>query len=200
MAKRRSPDPPQERAVAIRQTSSDGDVRARVWELHLRCVPKSRIGQVVGLDRHTVGKIVAQGYREVGADRKEEQKRKLESAIVRMRRIAEQAWNDHDADDERERSVLALMLDAGMESDEEGNASKGRSMVRYQSQRSQYLRVMLDAEKEVARLEGLYEGLSEDVGAVVFKFVREGRPDPAGGATVTTAPYTAISDGGEDDE
>ena len=57
--------------------------------------------------------------------------------------------------------------------------ASGRA-VGYQSQRSQYLRVILDAEREIARLCGLYEaGVAVD-GAVVFHIERVGSENIGG--------------------
>ena len=144
--------------AGIVQHAADSDVRARVWELHLRGVTKARIGEMVGLHRNTVARYLAAMYRELGAERKGMMERKLLGAVARMRRVQEQAWLNHDADDERERAVLF------------GEAVKRGA--RYQSQRCQYLRVILEAEKEIARLEGLYEALGDDGGEVVFRIVR----------------------------
>ena len=47
-------------------------------------------------------------------------------------------------------------------------------MARYQSQRSQYLRVILEVEREIARLCGLYESGGSFDGAVVFRIERVG--------------------------
>ena len=51
------------------------------------------------------------------------------------------------------------------------NGAKKAGAVRYQSQRSRYLRIILDAEKEIARLEGLYESRADGGGEVVFRVV-----------------------------
>ena len=166
------------------------DVRMRVWELHLRGIPKTRIAGMVNLDRHTVARLVSECYAETAQERRASLVRKQNAAIARMRRLQEQAWADHDADDERERSVLALMNGG---SDDDG---KPRSMVRYQSQRSQYLRVILDAEKEIARIEGVYEATDALDGAVVFR-VEVSRPD---GVAVTSAPNRGMLAGGSADD
>lgn len=165
----------EDRAVAFSQIAPDADVRARVWELHLRGVPRTRIGQKVGLDRHTVARMVADGYREVGADQRAEKRRMLDGAVARMRRIQEQAWDYCDADDARERSVLEAAVPG----------------TRYQSQRGQYLKVILDAEKEISRLEGLYESLGEAEGAVVFRIIRE----VSDGSTAFSDALVSIADG-----
>lgn len=152
--------------MAISQTvsaSESDDLRLRVWDLHLRGVPKARIAREVGLHRNTIARYIAQDYRDVGADVKANRKRKLLAAVARMRRIQEQAWNDHDADDARERSIIEATL----------NGQPGGN-TRYQSQRGHYLRVILDAEKEIARLEGLYEAPGEaEEPAVIFRIIRE---------------------------
>jgi hypothetical protein len=165
------------------QTSlADGaDVRTRVWELHLRGLPRTRIAEQVGLNRQTVGRYIAVCLREMGAEQRQKRRQMLAAAVARMRRVQQQAWEDHDADDERERSVLALVLGEGSSSgseqgdghgERERERAGGRMMARYQSQRSQYLRVILDAEREIARLCGLYEaGLAVDA-AVVFRIER----------------------------
>lgn len=195
---KRAADEQQDAALVI--------ARDRVWEMHLRGVPKARIARELGIDRETVTRHIKACYAESGRDLKAERTRKLDAAIIRLRRIQEQAWDYCDADDERERSVLALML-SGEAEPSEGNGeksgsknnNKGRSMVRYQSQRSQYLRVVLEAEKEIARLEGLYEALGEDVGTVTFRFVREGHPTEQGGAVVATARLAAVDESVKDE-
>ncbi len=45
-------------------------------------------------------------------------------------------------------------------------------MARYQSQRSQYLRVILEVERDIARLCRLYESGGSFEGAVVFRLER----------------------------
>ncbi len=152
------------------------DLRERVWELHLRGVHKGEIAVQVGLHRNTVGRYIADCYREFGAERRARLKRKLESAVAHMQYVQRQAWVDHDADDARERAVLAASTPG----------------VRYQSQRSAYLRLALDAEKEIARLEGLYADEVSDAVAIVFRIervvstvsgmvVREERPSTVAG-------------------
>lgn len=171
--------------VSGQQEPSRADVRTRVWELHLRGLPRTRIAEQVGLNRQTVGRYIAACLREMGAEQREQRERMMASAVARMRRVQEQAWADHDADDERERSVLALVLgeessgggEQGEERVREHERVGGRVMARYQSQRSQYLRVVLEAEREIARLRGLYEaGLAVD-GAVVFRLERVSEGD-----------------------
>ncbi len=146
-------------------------VRARAWEMHLRGIPKTRIAQALSLDRGTVARIITACYAEVASDQKFNPARKLGEAVTRMRRLQEQAWADHDADDEREQAVLALSV-GGAPADPDGKRgrdSSGSSVtVKYQSQRSQYLRIMLNAEKEIARLEGLYDSLLDVEGGAVF--------------------------------
>lgn len=165
------------------------DLRTRVWELHLRGLPRTRIAEQVGLNRQTVGRYIAACLREqMGAEQREQRERMLASAVARMRRVQEQAWADHDADDERERAVLALVvgeagaIDGGEAQGEKRDererggerGSGGRIMARYQSQRAQYLRVILDAEREIARLHGLYEAGAAVDGAIVFRIERLG--------------------------
>jgi hypothetical protein len=72
---------------------------------------------------------------------------RIEEAVARLRLVQAQAWADHDADEARERLVLGLVA--------RGQADRAR----YQSQWAQYLRVVLEAEKEIARLDGLCEAL-----------------------------------------
>lgn len=180
------PEPDGEKA-SERQESALADVRTRVWELHLRGLPRTRIAEQVGLNRQTVGRYIAACLREMGAEQRPQREQMLAAAVARMRYVQQQAWADHDADDERERAVLALVLGSGEqpssgnehgeERERERAGVGGRAspvMARYQSQRSHYLRVILDAEREIARLCGLYEsGLAVD-GAVVFRLERVG--------------------------
>ena len=149
--------------------------RARVWELHLRGVPKTRIARLVGIHYETVRKIIMACYAEVAEERKLTTARKLGEAVQRMRLVQEQAWSDHDADDEREQRVLALSLAqaaADTNTKETKEVRPSNVSIRYQSQRSQYLRIILDAEKEIARLEGLYEGLLDVEDAAVFRITK----------------------------
>lgn len=117
--------------------------RARMWEMYLQGVPKTRIAEVLGIERHTVARHLRAMYREVAEERKISRARKLDMAVARMRRVEVQAWDDHDA------------ADGG--------------------KRSQYLRIILDVEKEIARLEGLYEaGLDgEGISEVIFSVRKE---------------------------
>lgn len=132
------------------------DRREEVWTLHLRGMTKVRIAAEVGIHRETVARLINDCYREFGKERRARLKRKLDAAVAKMQHIQQQAWADHDADDEREQAVLEA-------------AAPG---VRYQSQRSSYLRLALDAEKEIARLEGLYADDVSDLTAVLFSVER----------------------------
>ena len=167
-------EPMESQQAGIQQTPAEM-ARARVWELHLRGLPKVRIAQAVNLDRGTVAKLITACYAEIADERRRDAKRKLDGAVQRMRLVQEQAWNDHDADDERERQVLALSIAQANQASDDDEPRKGRESsvsIRYQSQRSQYLRIILDAEKEIARLEGLYEGLLDVEGAAVFRITK----------------------------
>jgi len=144
------------------------DQRERVWELHLRGVSQRQISAQLDLHRDTVKRLVQEGYRQFGAERRARMKRGLDGAVARFRRVQQQAWVDHDADDERERAVL----------------EKAEYGARYTSQRSAYLRLILDAEKEIARLEGLYADDAPDVLGVLFQVIRvESGRRPAGPAS-----------------
>jgi hypothetical protein len=140
-------------------------VHARAWEMHLSGIPKVRIARALALDRETVSRYIRACYAEVASERRMTLARKLDGAIARWRRVQEQAWADHDEDDQREMQALEYSLGR------QGGA-RGKATMRYQSQRSRYLRVILDAEKEIARLEGLYEGWHGDGGEVVFHIVK----------------------------
>lgn len=202
-----SAEPMESQQASIQQTPAEM-ARARVWELHLRGIPKVRIAQSVNLDRGTVAKLIAACYAEIADERKQDARRKLDGAIQRMRLVQEQAWNDHDADDERECQVLALSCasvaenDAVADDDQQRRKSRDSSVsIRYQSQRSQYLRIILDAEKEIARLEGLYEGLLDVEGGIAVTFIKltddevqrhRARQNAQGGLLASSATLAAI--------
>jgi hypothetical protein len=135
------------------------DLREQVWTLHLRGVSMRQIALRLTLNRKVVARLLGECEREFAAERRARLKRKLEGTIARMRHVQSQAWDDHDADDEREQASIKV-------------SSEGASDVRFQSQRSQYLRVALDAEKEIARLEGLYADDVSDLVAVLFSVER----------------------------
>jgi hypothetical protein len=159
--------------------------RAQVWELHLRGVPKQRIAEMVGHNRETVARIIGRCYAEIAPEQQVSVARKLGEAVARMRRVQEQAWENHDSD----------------------------AMV---SQRSKLLRIILDAEKEIARLEGLYEGMVDLEAGVTVTFVKlssetedeaegqRGRRTRQGSQIAAVAPNRAIpsaqSDGSDDGE
>lgn len=132
------------------------DKRDVVWTLHLRGVPKTQIAREVDLHRDTVSKLINECYREFGPERRARLGRKLDAAVARIRAVQQRAWADHDADDERERAVLEAAVPG----------------TRYQSQRASYLRLALDAEKEIARLEGLYAEEATELTAVLFSVER----------------------------
>lgn len=161
------------------QEAALANVRSRVWELHLRGMPRARIAEQVGLHRVTVGRYIAACLREqMGAEQRQKREQMLAAAVARMRAVQQQAWADHDADDERERAVLERVGVPG-------------GVTRYQSQRAQYLRVVLDAEREIARLVGLYE-VSVDEGVVVFRIERVAVSEHVSGdgaVTVSTVPH-----------
>lgn len=185
----RTPEGAQE--ASMRQDASLVDARARVWELHVRGVSRVRIAREVGVHRQTVGRWLATEYAALEREGKVKREQELTMAVARLRHIQQQAWEDHDADDERERVVLAPVIGEGdgEREDREASAKKakreerssegrgerdsaGRGMARYQSQRAQYLRVILDAEREIARLLGLYEKAGATEGTVVFRLER----------------------------
>ena len=132
------------------------DVREMVWTLHLRGVSKRQIAAQVGIHRDTVAKLINECYREFGAERRARLRRKLDAVVARLEQVQEQAWNDHDVDDARERWALE-------------EAPVG---TRYTSQRASYLRIALDAQKEIARLEGLYSDDASDVLGILFRIER----------------------------
>ena len=117
---------------------------ARMWEMYLRGVPKTRIAEALGIERHTVARHLRAMYREVAEERKISNARKLDMAVARMRLVEVQACADHDADDG--------------------------------SQRSQYLRLILEVEKAIARLEGLYDVALDDGGGEVAFTIRRAEP------------------------
>ena len=186
-------------------------LRARIWEMHLRGIPKTRIAAEFSLARATVARVISACYAEVADEHKQQTARKLGEAVQRMRLVQEQAWNDHDADDERERQVLALSIaqatpqaaDASDDSDAKSrhNSAPSAVSIRYQSQRSQYLRIILDAEKEIARLEGLYEGLLDVDAGIAVTFIKltddevqrhRARQNAQGGLLASSATLAAI--------
>lgn len=188
--------------ASVRQYVAE-DARARMWEMHLRGIPKARIADALGVNRATVARLINAAYAEIAAERKRSNARKLDGAVGRMRRLQEQAWADHDADDERELQVLALSMSQASDVPDASDASDAKSRhsspsnvtVRYQSQRSQYLRIILDAEKEIARLEGLYEGMLDVDGAVGFVVIRRDQSDTSngqGGSLPSSATLAAI--------
>jgi hypothetical protein len=138
--------------------------------MYLNGTPRVRIARALGLDRETVSRYIRACYAEVGDERRMTLARKLDGAVARWRRVQEQAWADHDADDERERRALEEAL-ARLADGAKGSTKAKARAARYQSQRSRYLRVILDAEKEIARLEGLYESRADGGGEVVFRVV-----------------------------
>lgn len=162
-------DEPQDEPKDERQRITDAQ-RERILELHLRGVPKSRIAHAVGVHRDSVARVLHTLYRELAGERREKLERKLAVAVARMRRIQEQAWEDHDR--------------AG---DEAGSAG----------QRAQHLRIALDAEKEIARLEGLYEGVVEDGATVVLRIERMERVGAGSVVGVPSVAEPAVADGGE---
>ncbi len=131
----------------------------QVWELHLRGWSRAHIARETGLTARTVTRIVKRQYVDVGYNREATLEEKLTAAIERMRHVQRQAWADHDEDAEHERQVLAAMGVGAAPAGGDGAEKWEIGPVRYQSQRAQYLRVILDAEREIARLQGLYEGL-----------------------------------------
>jgi hypothetical protein len=133
----------------------------QVWDLHLRGWSRIHIADATGLNRNTISKVILRHYQDIECDRKVTLKEKLAAAVERMRQVQRQAWADHDADDQREREVLALM-GVGAPPGPDVDRKPDVVSLRYQSQRAMYLRVILEAEVEIARLEGLYEGLLEE--------------------------------------
>jgi hypothetical protein len=124
----------------------------RALALWLRGESYAGIGRHLGVHRQTAAELVRQAYAEVRESGDLSGRQMVAEAVERMRTVQRQAWADHDADEEREVVLLERALAGGLES------------VKIQSQRAQYLRVILEAEKEIARLQGLYDGYGGDVG------------------------------------
>lgn len=78
---------------------------------------------------------------------------------------------NHEGDGEREEDAQSAKEEGRDGRGERGSAG-GRVIAWFQSQRSHYLRVILDAEREIARLMGLYESGWSYEGAVVFRIER----------------------------
>jgi hypothetical protein len=176
------------------------DARARMWEMHLRGIPKTRIADALSVNRATVARLINQSYAEIAAERKRSNARKLDGAVGRMRRVQEQAWADHDEDDKREQQVLALALDGSDAQDAKSRGQSSNASIRFQSQRSQYLRIILDAEKEIARLEGLYEGMLDIDGGAVFRIQKLSQDDVvrlSGANRAISAPQSESQSDGE---
>jgi hypothetical protein len=134
-----------EQPEQLEQPEQPDDLREQVWTLHLRGRSQRQIALRLTLNRKVVARLLGECEREFAAERRARLKRKLENSIARMRHIQSQAWDDHDADDEN-----------GQE----------------HSQKSLHLRLALDAEKEIARLEGLYADDVSDLVAVLFSVER----------------------------
>lgn len=166
----------------------------QAWEMHVRGENITAIAAKVELDRDTVRRLLQEHYRQISSDRKAESRRKLDLAVARLRRIQAQAWTDHDEDDAREQHVLRT-FSAQDEDEDEGKKPRRRAesggVARFQSQRAAYLRVILDAEREVARLEGLYDGVGDAQGAILVRIER------VGGATTVLGQPEVVADDAE---
>lgn len=140
---------------------------SRMWELYIQGFPKTRIAETLGVDRHTVARHINATYKDVAAERKISNARKLNEAVARWRRVQVQAW---------------------------GYLESGEN----ENQRSQYLRIILDAEKEIARLEGLYEGILDVDGGAVFRIQKLSQDDVmrlSDARKVISAPQVMLMDG-----
>jgi hypothetical protein len=124
----------------------------RALVLWLRGESYAAIGRTLGVHRQTAAELVRQAYAEVRESADVSGRQMVAEAVERMRGVQRQAWADHDADEEREVALLERALAGQLEG------------VRIQSQRAQYLKVILEAEKEIARLQGLYDGYGGDAG------------------------------------
>lgn len=149
---------PRRRKRDVQLSQIVGELKAKAWELHLRGATFPAIGEALGISRNTASGYIRAMYEDLAQDRHNSLNRPLNEAIERIRRVQAQAWADHDGDDERERQVLATV------------APEGQSPPRFLSQRAQYLRVILECEREIARLRGLNGALvMEDTPQVVFR-------------------------------
>lgn len=147
------------------------DLREQVWTLHLRGLSMRQIALRLDLNRKAVARLLGECERAFGAERRARLKRKLERAIAGLRHVQAQAWEDHDSDDAAEKS-----------------------------EKSAHLRLALDAEREIARLEGLYASDTPDLVAVLFRVERVERTErvTSGGVVVTSARIVA-EDGARDE-
>jgi hypothetical protein len=169
-------------------------VRAAVWRRHLRGESFSAISRALDLNARSVSRIVRACYQELGRDRKAVLAAALDESIERLRAVQRQAWSDHDEDDQRERAALASALD-GRGDEKGGRKGKGarpaRSArgdgARFTSQRAQYLRVALDAEREIARLRGLYGAVIPEMDATVVFRIERVEPASAAGVDAVDA-------------
>lgn len=160
----REPSPATNAAIAADDLLDGLGVPDQAYRLHLRGLGVRVIGQKLGIDKDTAQRYVRQVEREMAPRRKETREKLLRTAIVRLRGIALEASEqlDHMAAD-RER------------------CNDGRAA-------AALLNTRLNCEREIARLQGLFEHLvSDDEGAGIV--ITISRRAPAGG------PLSASGDG-----
>ena len=139
--------------------------RVRVWDLYLRGWSCKHIAAEVGINHVTARRIINQSYRDMGYDRKKTLEEKLAVAVERMRLVQRQAWIDHDQEVEDAEQIAPRRSRRGRKAATNSSEQPADAMppmvTRRGVQRALFLRIVMDAELEIARLEGLYEGLQQ---------------------------------------
>lgn len=139
----------------------------QAYKLHLRNMSYRAIGARLGIDKTTAQRYVKQLERETAPRRKEAREKLLRGTIERLRGIAVEAADQLDETDARDARGAAALLNT-----------------------------RLACEREIARLQGLYEHLvtDDDLGGITITISRRRDAGPADG------PLSASGDASEGDE
>jgi hypothetical protein len=93
-----------------RGTVASADVRSKVWLRYLRGVSYTAIGVELDLNRGTVARIVRACYQQVRHERQGTLADALEESIARIRHMQQQAWENHDQEEEATQRATHLRL------------------------------------------------------------------------------------------
>jgi DNA-binding transcriptional regulator YiaG len=108
----------------------------------------------------------------------EQQNRALATAIAQYQRVVDQAWADHAADAENERKWLAgeFAEQTQVADPVDGARVEKRTQQQFKSQKSDYLRVIVQATEKLCKLAGLERAEPVQNSMILMQIVREEAP------------------------
>lgn len=189
-----------QRTPATRESESPTALRERALTLYCEGQRVSEIGAALGVSESTIRRWLKASLEALADETRARHAVQLARAVEAQRAIASAAWDAYRAEREVERALLQGELDrvrrrtvrathahreretdavSEVKSSEadEGTFVEEYERPRHTSQGARYLGVALAAQREVARLQGLYERIGTEMPEVHITLSR--RPDDA---------------------